>query len=191
MPEINLQDFFKYFSGTPEQKEAVQLLQQAMSDELLKNNSAWVLKFREQPEPPAAPPWPLTKEQLGFIMQCSSKTLNDALINDLARCVADCEMDPIELVFFLGQCGHESAGLRYPVEIHDGSNYEFREDLGNTEPGWGVKYAGTGWIQVTGAYWHRLFSEHIGDPKVFDLGKTYTSEKYPWSISGFGGGKTT
>ena len=79
-------------------------------------------------------------------------------------------------------CGHESAGLRYPVEIHDGSNYEGREDLGNTTLGWGVKFAGTGWIQVTGAYWHRKFGECIGDPKVFELGKTYTSEKYPWSI---------
>ena len=80
--------------------------------------------YRTQPEPPPAPPWPVSKEQLGFIMQCSSETLNDALINDLARCVADCEMDTLELVYFLGQCGHESCGLRYPVEIHDGSNYE-------------------------------------------------------------------
>jgi predicted chitinase len=118
-------------------------------------------------------------------MQCSSETLNDALINDLARCVADCEMDTLELVYFLGQCGHESAGLRYPVEIHDGSNYEGRTDLGNTQPGDGVKFAGTGWIQVTGRYNHQSFADAIGDPKVMELGKTYTSEKYPWSISAF------
>ena len=185
MPEINLIDFFTYYKGTPEQKEAVQLLQSAMPDSLLRSASAWVRQYRTRPEPPPAPPWPVTKEQLGFIMQCSSETLNDALINDLARCVADCEMDTLELVYFLGQCGHESAGLRYPVEIHDGSNYEGREDLGNTTAGWGVKFAGTGWIQVTGAYWHRKFAEHIGDPKVFELGKTYTSEKYPWSIAAF------
>ena len=117
-------------------------------------------------------------------MQCSSETLNDALISDLARCVADCEMDTLELVYFLGQCGHESCGLRYPVEIHDGSNYEGRQDLGNTEPGDGVKYAGTGWIQVTGRFNHQSFADAIGDPKVMELGKTYTSEKYPWSISG-------
>ena len=70
-------------------------------------------------------------------MQCSSETLNDALISDLARCVADCEMDTLELVYFLGQCGHESCGLRYPVEIHDGSNYEGRQDLGNVSPATG------------------------------------------------------
>ena len=122
-------------------------------------------------------------------MQCSSKTLNDVLINDLARCVADCEMDPIELVFFR-QCGHESAGCATQSKFMtaqlrvQGRSWEYGI-------GWGVKYAGTGWIQVTGAYWHRLFSEYIGDPKVFDLGKTYTSEKYPGALVVFGGGKTT
>ena len=47
-----------------------------------------------------------------------------------------------------------------------------------------MKYAGTGWIQVTGRYNHQSFANAIGDPKVMELGKTYTSEKYPWSISG-------
>ena len=186
MAKISLPDFFKYHDpNNVNQLEAIVLLESMMPSSLLLDSSAWVLKYREPLPEPEAPPWPVTKEQLGYIMQCSSETLNDALINDLARCVADCEMDTLELVYFLGQCGHESCGLRYPVEIHDGSNYEGRQDLGNVNPGDGIKYAGTGWIQVTGAYWHRLFSEHVGDPKVFELGKTYTSEKYPWSISGF------
>lgn len=188
MAKISLPDFFRYYSGTVEQKEAVVLLESLMPTELLQDESPWVIKYREKPEPPPAPPvgeWPLTKDQLASIMSCSAESLPDGLMDDLARCAADCEMDTLELVYFLGQCGHESCGLRYPVEIHDGSNYEGREDLGNTQPGDGVKFAGTGWIQVTGAYWHRMFSEHIGDPKVLELGKTYTSEKYPWSISGF------
>ena len=94
------------------------------------------------------------------------------------------------LLIFLGQCAHESAGLRYPVEIHDGSNYEFRRDIGNIYPGDGVKFAGTGWIQVTGRHNHQAFSDYLQkkgqyDPKVMEIGKTYTCEKYPWSISGF------
>ena len=139
------------------------------------------------PAPPPAPPagaWPITKDQMGKIMGCWGESLPDSLMEDFARCVADCEMDELEMVYFLGQCGHESAGLRYPVEIHDGSNYEGREDLGNTQPGDGVKFAGTGWIQVTGRYNHQSFADAIGDPEVMNQGKSYTSEKYPWSISG-------
>ena len=185
MSKISLPDFFKYFDpNNVNQLEAIVLLESMMPETLLRDRSAWVELYRKPVPEPEAPPWPITKEELGYIMQCSSETLNDALINDLARCVADCEMDKLELVYFLGQCGHESAGLRYPVEIHDGSNYEGRTDLGNTQPGDGVKFAGTGWIQVTGRYNHQRFADAVGDPKIMELGKTYTSEKYPWSIAG-------
>ena len=61
-------------------------------------------------------------------------------MDDYARCVETFGMDKLAQVYFLGQCGHESAGLRYPVEIHDGSNYEGRTDLGNIYPGDGVKF---------------------------------------------------
>lgn len=49
---IVLNDFFKFFSGTPEQMEAVQLLQATMPASLLKDDAAWVVKYREQPEQP-------------------------------------------------------------------------------------------------------------------------------------------
>ena len=169
------------------QLEAVTLLESLMPPELLRDASPWVRLYRKQPEPPPAPPvgeWPITKDQMAHIMNCSADSLPDSLMDDFARCVRNCEMDEIEMVYFLGQCGHESCGLRYPVEIHDGSNYEGRQDLGNVQPGDGVKFAGTGWIQVTGRYNHQSFADAIGDPKVMELGKTYTSEKYPWSISG-------
>ena len=46
---VVLNDFFKFFSGTPEQMEAVQLLQATMPASLLKDDAAWVVKYREQP----------------------------------------------------------------------------------------------------------------------------------------------
>ena len=54
MPEIHLEDFFRYYTGTLEQKEAVQLLQSSMPESLLRNKSAWVVKYREKPEAPAS-----------------------------------------------------------------------------------------------------------------------------------------
>ena len=185
MGRINLSDFFQWFDPkNVNHLEAIDLLEQAMPETLVRDKSAWVLKYREPVPNAEQAPWPITKEQMGYIMGCSSESLNGELMNDFARCVQDCKMDELEMVYFLGQCGHESAGLRYPVEIHSGSSYEGRSDLGNTEPGDGVKFAGTGWIQVTGRYNHQSFANAIGDPKVMELGKTYTSEKYPWSISG-------
>jgi len=50
----------------------------------------------------------------------------------------------------LAQFGHESASLRYLEEIADGSAYEGRRDLGNTQRGDGRRFKGRGPIQVTG-----------------------------------------
>ena len=55
-----------------------------------------------------------------------------------------------ELAAFLGQCAHESAKFTTTKEFADGSKYEGRKDLCNTQPGDGPKYKGRGFIQITG-----------------------------------------
>nr|BAR35305.1 putative lysozyme (Lysis protein) (Muramidase) (Endolysin) (P13) [uncultured Mediterranean phage uvMED] len=47
---INLVDFFRYYEHTPEQQEAIALLQQAMPESLLTDEAAWVQQYRKQPE---------------------------------------------------------------------------------------------------------------------------------------------
>ena len=54
MPQENLLPFFEYFAGEPHQKEAVQLLQSSMNQELLKPTAAWIEKYRETPKPPVS-----------------------------------------------------------------------------------------------------------------------------------------
>jgi GH24 family phage-related lysozyme (muramidase) len=50
MAKINLRDFFLYYKDTPNQQEAVRLLEEMSPITCMVDNSTWVLKFRE-PEP--------------------------------------------------------------------------------------------------------------------------------------------
>jgi len=197
-------DFFEFFEGNVNQIAGVEKLYEHIkvaSPTLLARNAEWMEIYRDSalpepdpgggcPMPEPKPKWPLTKEQLGQIMLCSAGSLPDSLMDDLADCfVTFLNSSRIGLAYFLGQCGHESAGLRYPMEIASGAAYEGRTDLGNVHPGDGVKFAGTGWIQVTGRANHQDFANYLQkigkpDPKIMEIGKTYTCEVYPWSISG-------
>lgn len=55
MAEIRLVDFFKYYSGSPDnpqQEEAVKLLEEDMPSSLLTDKARWVRKYRETPPAP-------------------------------------------------------------------------------------------------------------------------------------------
>ena len=66
------------------------------------------------------------------------------------------------LAHFLAQATKETGGFQFFVEIASGKAYEGRKDLGNTVPGYGVKYKGHGIFQLTGYDNYVRYSKYIG-----------------------------
>jgi putative chitinase len=87
---------------------------------------------------------------------------------DLAVCAARWFWDygvmesPLRLAHLLAQLIHESGSFRYMEEIASGQAYEGRKDLGNTQPGDGVRYKGRGPLQLTGRANYRSYGRRIG-----------------------------
>lgn len=83
-----------------------------------------------------------------------------ALLPGLQRCFQLAECDTVNRrAALIGQLFAESGGLRWQEEIASGAAYEGRcSDLGNCQPGDGVRYKGRDFIQVTGRAHYRDLS---------------------------------
>jgi predicted chitinase len=109
---------------------------------------------------------PLTTQQLCAIVPTLSQTTAATLIAPLNRAMQGADINtPAREAAFLAQIAHETGGFRWFRELGSDAyfqRYEGRVDLGNTQPGDGVRFKGRGFIQITGRTNYQRAGETLG-----------------------------
>lgn len=128
---------------------------------------------------------------LELLRKCLPKAKPENILKfgpKLIEAMVKYEIDtPRRQAVFLAQLAHESGSFRYVEELASGEAYEGRADLGNIQPGDGVRFKGRGLIQITGRANYALVSielqyDFINNPEALELPgpATFSSAWFFW-----------
>ena len=132
----------------------------------------------------------VTREQMAAIMPNAGKRIDTylSIINGWSEHFRI--NTPLRMAHYLAQIAHESGELRYTRELASGKAYEGRSDLGNSQPGDGVKYKGRGLIQITGRANYTAYAKYckfdvVSSPELLErpLGAVKSSMWF-WQVHG-------
>lgn len=137
-------------------------------------DTTWNKMFESQTTSPSTP----TQNSSGLKLDALKGHVPNNVLSQIPETAAKFNITTnLRLAHFLSQCAHESGEFKWVVEFASGKAYEGRADLGNTQPGDGVKFKGRGYIQLTGRANYQKFSKFCGEDCVAN--PDLVANKYP------------
>ena len=170
----------KYYKAEPHQIAAWEELEAQLP---LHTLETFKEAYRGPQGPPKAPSASLiTPEVFSQLTGYSASMFTEQEAKDCNRMLAETGfIKDIEATrMLMANLLHETGNMKWMKELSDGWAYEGRTDLGNTQPGDGPRYKGTGVLQLTGRYNYDRLSKALRDPRVME-GCDYVARTYPFT----------
>ena len=171
----NTGEYDRNDSSNSEKGKAMTYSYESIERSCMTDNQFWVHFISK---PGSTPPTPATVQVYATPMSSAPTLINQAqlieicghtpqdflqkLVPGLNQALNKYQINkPLRIAHFIAQVAHESGAFQYMEEIADGADYEGREDLGNTQPGDGMRFKGRGLIQLTGRSNYESFSKSM------------------------------
>lgn len=105
----------------------------------------------------------ITLDDLRRLAPRGKSSIVQSLIAPLNRYLPDYGIDtPLRVAHFMAQAAHEADSFKTLQEYASGAAYQGRKDLGNLQPGDGVRYKGRGIFQLTGRVNYQAYGKRLG-----------------------------
>jgi len=188
LDELGFINFFTYYNGAVHQVNGVRQLYhhiKGSNPTLLAQNADWVETYRGG-EPVTNEPAPtggyVTPDMMCLLTGYPPESFDAVFCDDCNRLFKETgfirHIDAMRML--MANMMHETCNFIYMKEIADGSAYEGRSDLGNTQPGDGPRFKGAGVLQLTGRHNYQRLADAIGDQRVME-GVDYVADTYPFT----------